>query len=51
MDTPNTVNYMLAGYLVFSAIFVIYVASLFLRWRNMQRDLQLLEEMAPKDNA
>lgn len=43
--TPNTSMYMIAGYSVFFSVTVIYLISLFLRWRNLKRDLQTLEDM------
>ena len=46
--TPDTTNFMLAGYTVIFSVMAIYIASLFLRWRNLQRDLQTLEEMQEK---
>jgi len=46
--TPNTNNYMIGGYAVFFMVMVIYLASLVLRYRNMQRDLATLEELEQK---
>lgn len=46
MDTPvDTTNYMIAGYTVFFTVAAIYLLSLFMRWRNLKRDLSMLEEM------
>jgi hypothetical protein len=45
MDTPNTVNYMLAGYLVFSATFFGYLVSLYLRWQKLQEEQDSLQEV------
>jgi CcmD family protein len=42
---PDTSSYMVAGFVViFGAIFV-YLASLIIRWRNLQRDLEILKEL------
>ena len=46
--TPDTMKYMIAGYVVIFGVMAIYLSSLFLRWRNLQRDLQTLEEMQEK---
>jgi len=45
MDTPaQTVNYMIAGYLViFGAVFS-YVISLVVRWKKLQEEKKYLEE-------
>ena len=43
--TPNTFNYLVGGYLVFAVIMVIYVFSLISRWKNLERDKQMLDEM------
>jgi len=43
--TPNTTNYMIAGYAVFFGVIVIYLVSLYSRWSRLQRDMRSLEEM------
>jgi len=43
--TPDTSGYMIAGYVITFVIMGIYVASLYLRNRNYQQDIALLEEM------
>jgi hypothetical protein len=40
---PDTSVYMIAGYSIFAIITVIYLASLFIRARNLRRDLDTLE--------
>ena len=42
---PETTNYMIAGYAVFFGVFVIFIASMAVRWSNLKRDLQALKEM------
>jgi hypothetical protein len=45
-DAPaNTTSYMIAGYVVIFGIMLIYLISLYLRQRNLNQDLQVLEEM------
>ena len=48
--TPETTNYMIAGYAVFFAVTTFYVASLVLRWRNLKRDFLTLEELGKDKN-
>lgn len=46
MDAPaNTLNYMIAGYAVIFVVMVIYLASLFARWRSLRQDEEMLEQM------
>lgn len=42
---PDTSGYMVAGYAIAFAVMILYVASLFIRFRNLQRDMSMLEEM------
>ena len=44
-STPDTSGYLIAGYTVAFTIMAIYVASLIVRRRNLQRDLQALTEL------
>lgn len=46
--TPDTSGYMIAGFAVSFIVMGLYVASIYLRNRNLQRDREMLEEM---DNA
>ena len=43
--TPDTSGYMIVGYIIAFAVMSLYVASLVIRWRNLNQDQQLLEEM------
>ena len=43
--TPDTSGYMIAGYAIAFIIMGIYVASLYIRSRNLKRDQETLEEM------
>jgi hypothetical protein len=40
-----SIKYMLAGYTVILTVLAIYIASLFIRWRTLKRDLQTLIEI------
>lgn len=42
--TPDTVNYMIAGYVVFSIIMGLYMLSLYQRWRSLKKELTSLDE-------
>ena len=42
---PDTSQYMIAGYAIAFGVMLIYVASLFIRQRNLKRDMSMLEEM------
>jgi hypothetical protein len=43
--TPETLNYMLMGYAVFFILPALFIASLWWRQRNLQKDLDVLEEL------
>lgn len=42
---PDTSQYMLLGYAVFFIVSAIYILSLYVRNRSLQRDLETLEEL------
>ena len=44
--TPDTLNYMIAGYTVFSIVMIAYLVSLYGRWRRLERDRSVLDELA-----
>jgi hypothetical protein len=47
--TPDTLGYMLFGYGVILGTMAVFVLSLVSRFRNLRRDLELMEEVqAPK---
>jgi len=43
--TPNTDNYMIAGYVVFFVVMILYLGSLLLRHRNLVQDYEVLQEL------
>lgn len=49
MTTPDTTNYMILGYVVFTTVMVLYLLSLFIRNRNLKQDVTMLEELERKD--
>ncbi len=44
----ETTGYMIAGYGVIFSIMLIYIASIFIRRRNLKRRMAMLEEMQGK---
>ena len=49
MDTtPDTLNYMIAGYIVFTIIMSAYLFSLYKRWRNLEHELHILDEIGKR---
>jgi len=42
---PNTTPYMIAGYAVIFGVMLIYLISLSVRWRSLEKDLEVLEEV------
>ena len=45
----ETTRYMVAGYSVIFGVMLLYVISIFIRRRNLKRDLQILDEMEAKE--
>jgi len=43
--TPDTSGYMIAGYAVAFIVMGLYVASMYMRSRNLKQDMSTLEEM------
>jgi len=46
--TPDTLNYMVGGYIVFAVVMSVYVFSLISRWNNLKREQQMLGEIETK---
>lgn len=46
----TSIKYMLAGYSVILTVLIIYLISLFIRSRNLKRDIQLLKEIQKKSS-
>jgi CcmD family protein len=47
--TPDTSGYLIAGYAVAFIVMFVYVLSIYVRSRNLNQDLSLLEEMDKSD--
>lgn len=43
--TPNTVNFMILGFIVIFGVLAAYVGSLMLRFRNLHQDEKTLDEV------
>ena len=48
-STPDTSGYMIAGYAIAFIVMGIYVASMYIRNRNLMQDKAMLEEMDKTD--
>ncbi|MEA3350597.1 MAG: hypothetical protein U9Q82_08260 [Chloroflexota bacterium] len=44
-STPDTFDYMIAGYGVLFGVMSIYLVSLFMRFRSLKRNIEMLEEL------
>ena len=52
METfPDTSSYMIAGFVISFLTMGLYVLSVYLRNKNLHRDLETLEELDPKKNS
>jgi len=43
--TPETTTYLILGLVVTSTIIVLFIASMVIRYRNLQKDLQMLQDL------
>ena len=43
--TADTLNYMIAGYVVFAVVMVVYIFSLISRWKSLKDELRMLGEI------
>lgn len=46
---PDTTGYMIAGYVVIFGVMLIYLVSLIVRRRNLQRDLEVLQDLQDQE--
>jgi hypothetical protein len=44
--TPNTVGYLVAGYIFLVGVPILYVISWFVRQRSLERDIDMMESLA-----
>ena len=45
VPTPDTSGYMIAGFAVAFIVMALYVASIYLRRRNLDQDMSMLQEL------
>jgi hypothetical protein len=46
-----TTNYMIAGYAVLFGVLLLYFVSLVFRQKNLEKDLEILQEQATDDKS
>ena len=49
METPDTSGYMIAGFAISFLVMGVYVLSIYLRKRNLRRDLETIESLDEKE--
>ncbi len=42
---PDTTTYMIGGFVVFFGVMLVYLASYFVRFKNLKQDLEVLQEI------
>ncbi len=45
----ETTRYMIAGYSVIFSVMFLYIVSIFVRNRNLKRDIEMLKELEQKE--
>jgi hypothetical protein len=45
----NTTGYMLSGYAVIFGVILLYIISLYVRRKNYQKDIELLQELENRE--
>jgi hypothetical protein len=48
--TPNTVSYLIIGYVIIGAVGLGYIVSLLIRQGNLRRDLEMLKRLQEEDD-
>lgn len=49
-DTPDTLAYMVAGYIVFWLVTFVFVISLVARTRNLEKDIEVLKTLMEEEH-
>lgn len=49
--TPDTSSYMIAGYTIAFILLAVYLVSLFVRWRNLSRDYEVLKSLEAENES
>ena len=50
-DTPDTASFLYIGYAIMIGLLVLYLASLAVRRRNLEKDLELIETLKAEAQA
>ena len=45
-ETPNTIGYMIAGYVVLCGLPFLYIVSWLVRQRNLEKDVELIRALS-----
>ena len=48
--TPNTISYLILGYVIIGAVGLGYVITLLIRQNNLRRDLEMLKRLQEEDD-
>lgn len=48
-ETPNTLTYLVAGYVVFWLVTFVFVISLVARTRNLEKDVEVLRSLLEEE--
>jgi hypothetical protein len=52
MNGPaDTLGYMVAAYAIIFVVLLIYLASLFIRWKNLRQDEETFSELEKKEST
>ena len=46
METPNTLPYLIAGYLFLFGLPLLYIVSWLIRQRNLEKDIEVIQTIA-----
>jgi len=49
LQTPDTSGYMIAGYIIFISLPILFIVSLFVRRRNLQKDEAAMRSLGDED--
>jgi hypothetical protein len=41
----DTLNYLVGGYVIFAVVMVFYLVSLYTRWRGLENEQKMLDDM------
>ncbi len=50
-EPAQTLGYMLAGYGIIFSVMIIYLISLVVRWRNLRKDEEMLEQIGETETS